>query len=97
MAAMVPIVVLQVLLLAGLLPFEEQIGLISIAFMFLVIWFLGTGYLRRSTGRLPGRTLLMSLLGASSFGYPIWAFWLGRHLGRLSDRQLRWQDTRGTA
>jgi hypothetical protein len=85
-AAMTAIVVLQVLLLAGVLPFEQQIGPISSMFVILVIWFVATGYLGRSTARLPGRGLLMSLLGASYFGYPVWAFWLGHHLRRLSAR-----------
>jgi hypothetical protein len=83
-AAMLAIVVLQVLLLAGVLRFEEQFGLISVAFLTLVIWFVASGYIGRSSRILPGGTMRMSLLGASYFGYPIWAFWLGRQLTRLS-------------
>jgi hypothetical protein len=91
LAAMTAIVVLQLLLLAGVLPFEMQIGLISSMFVVLVIWFLVVGRLGRSSGVLSGRTTLMSLVGASYFGYPIWAFWLGRQLRSRafaeSDRQ----------
>jgi hypothetical protein len=91
-AAMLAIVVLQVLLLAGVLQFEEQFGLISIAFLILVIWFVATGYLGRSSRMLPERSVRMSLLGASYFGYPIWAFWLGRHLRQSSASQIDWRS-----
>jgi hypothetical protein len=88
MAAMLAIVVLQVLLLAGVLPFEEQIGFISSAFVILVIWFVATGQLGRSAGGLSRRAMLMSILGASYFAYPIWAIWLGGRLRRLSEGQV---------
>jgi hypothetical protein len=70
------------------LRFEEQFGLISIAFLTLVIWFVATAYLGRSSRMYPERSVRMSLLGASYFGYPVWAFWLGRHLARLSASQI---------
>jgi hypothetical protein len=38
-----------------------------------------TGYLGRTMQVLP-HSMLMSILGWTYFGYPIWAFWLG---GRL--------------
>jgi hypothetical protein len=94
--AMTAIVVLQVLLLAGVLPFEEQVGPISSMFVVLVMWFVVTGFLGRSGGRLPERTLRMSLLGASYFGYPIWAFWMGGHRRRWSDGPLSSQDAHRT-
>jgi hypothetical protein len=81
-AGMVAIIVLQYLLVTGALTFEQQIGPVAVAFLAVAVWLVVTGYLGRSTGRLP-RSLLMSILGASYIGYPIWAFWLGRRL--LSD------------
>ncbi|HET9757148.1 MAG TPA: hypothetical protein VFP66_11645 [Candidatus Limnocylindrales bacterium] len=78
--AMTSIVVLQAMLIAGVIPFEEQVVYVSIAMLILAIWFLVVGRLGRSSGLLSGRTTLVSLLGASYFGYPVWAFWMGRQL-----------------
>jgi hypothetical protein len=78
--AMTSIVVLQAMLIAGVIPFEEQVVYISIAMLILAIWFLVVARLGRSSGLLSGRTTPMGLLGASYFGYPIWAFWLARQL-----------------
>jgi hypothetical protein len=79
-SAMTAIVVLQAMLLAEILEFEDQVIWVGIAMLILVIWFLAVGHIGRSSGLLSGRTRIMSLLGASYFGYPIWAFWLGRQL-----------------
>jgi hypothetical protein len=80
LVAMTAVVVLQAMLIAGLIPFEEQVVYVATSMLVLVIWFLVVGRLGRSSGVLSGRTTLMSLVGASYFGYPIWAFWLGRQL-----------------
>jgi hypothetical protein len=82
-AGMIAIVVLQGLLVTGVLTFDQQIGAVSVAFLAVAVWFVVTGYLGRFTGQLP-RSLLMSILGASYVGYPVWALWLGRRL--LVDR-----------
>jgi hypothetical protein len=74
------IVVLQAMLVAGVLPFEEQVVYVGIAFLVLFLWFLAVGHIGRSSGLLSGRITLMSVLGASYIGYPVWAFWLGRQL-----------------
>ncbi len=73
------IMVLQSLLVLGALTFQEEIGPVLIAFIFLVVWLVLTGYLGNSTGALP-HGLRMGLLAVTYVGYPIWAFWLGRHL-----------------
>lgn len=78
--AMTSIAVLQAMLISGVIPFEEQVVYVAIAMLVLMVWFLVVGRLGRSSGLLTGRTTLMSLLGASYFGYPIWAFWMGRKL-----------------
>jgi hypothetical protein len=84
MSAMTAIVVLQALLLADVLEFEDQIAYVAIAFWLLVFWFITVGRLGRANGLLTGRTTLMSLVGASYIGFPIWAFWLGRQLSRAA-------------
>ncbi len=79
---MIAIIVLQYLFIAGVLTFEQQVGAVSVALLAVAVWLVVTGYLGRFTGKLPG-SLLMSIIGASYVGFPIWAFWLGRRL--LSD------------
>jgi hypothetical protein len=75
------IVVLQLLLVIGALTFAAEIGPVSVAYLGLAVWFVVGGYLGRVQGILPngGR---MGVLGATYVGYPIWAFWMGRHLLR---------------
>jgi hypothetical protein len=48
------------------------------------LWLVITGYLARSTGKLP-HSLRMSIIAVPYFGYPLWAFWLGRHLLQLTE------------
>jgi hypothetical protein len=77
------IVVLQALLIAGVLSFAQQVGPVSAALFLLFGGSLLTfGYLGRSLKVLPN-SMLMSILGWTYFGYPIWAFWLGSRLGKL--------------
>lgn len=80
--AILAVVVLQAMLVLGTLTFEEQIGLVSIALLVLAVWFVMIGYLGSSSGVIP-HGLRMGLLAATYIGYPVWAFWLGRHLLRL--------------
>jgi len=75
------IVILQSLLVAGVLTFEQEIGPVLVAFLALVAWFVTTGLVGRSTGMLP-HGLRMSVLAATYVGYPFWAVWLGRQLIR---------------
>jgi hypothetical protein len=71
------IVVLQVLLVGGVVTFEQQIGAVSLAFLVLAAWFVLYGRLAGRTGALPGGTRL-GLLAASYLGYPLWAFRIAR-------------------
>jgi hypothetical protein len=73
------IVILQSLLVAGVLTFEQEIGPVLVAFLALVVWFVSTGLVGRSTGVLP-HGLRMSVLAATYLGFPFWAVWLGRNL-----------------
>jgi hypothetical protein len=74
------IVVLQAMLLAGVLPFEEQVVYVGIAFLVLLLWFLAVGHMGQSSGLLSGSITRMSVLGGAYVGYPVSAFWLGRQL-----------------
>jgi len=79
--ANVAIAMLQSLLVAGVLTFDQEIGPVLIAFLALVVWFVTTGFIGSSIGVLP-HGLRMSVLAATYIGYPFWALWLGRHLLR---------------
>ena len=78
-AGMLAVIFLQALLVAGVLPFSRQIGMVSIAFLVVLVWFVFTGHLGRSTDQLP-KGLLLHILAGLYFGYPIWAFSLERRL-----------------
>jgi hypothetical protein len=84
-AGIIAVAILQWLLVSGMVTFEEQVGFVMIALLVVGIWLVMTGYLGRSTAKLP-RSLFMSILAAFYLGYPIWAIWLGRLLlsGRLT-------------
>ena len=79
MAGMVAVVVLQLLLVTRVLTFVQQVVPVTISILVVGVWLVATGYLGRATSLLP-RGLLMSLLAVPYFGYPIWAFRLGRSL-----------------
>jgi hypothetical protein len=75
------ITVLQIRLIEGELRFAQEVGPVSVAiFVLFGGWLLITGYLGRKV--LPN-SMLVSVIGWTYFGYPIWAFWLGRRLRRL--------------
>jgi len=73
------IVFLQLLLVVGVLTFDQQIGSASIVYIGLAAWFVVTGYLGRVAGVLPNG-VRWGILGATYVGYPLWAFWMSRHL-----------------
>ena len=78
-AGMAAVVVLQYLLLTHVLTFAQQGGPVIGAILMVGIWLLITGHLGQSSGKLP-RAMLFSALAVPYFGYPVWAFWLGRRL-----------------
>jgi hypothetical protein len=71
------IVVLQLLLVAGVVTFEKQIGPVSLAFLVLAVFFVLFGRLATRHGVAPGGARL-GLVAASYAGYPVWAFRLAR-------------------
>lgn len=76
---MLAVIILQIVLVAGLMAFSVQIGLVVIAFLVVLVWFIIVGYLGRSTEKLP-KSMLLHVLAGLYIGYPIWAFSLGRRL-----------------
>lgn len=96
-AGMIAVAVLQWLLVSGVLTFEEQVGLVIVALLIVGVWLLITGYLGRSTGKLPS-SLLLSVLALFYLGYPVWAFWVGRNLlSRNLQRAEQFPAIRGEA
>ena len=81
-AGMLAVIVLQTLLVAGVLPFNQQIVMVSAAFLVVLVWFLLTGYLGRNTDKLP-KGIILHILAELYFGYPVWAFSLGRRSNPL--------------
>ena len=76
---MLAVIILQILLVTGVMPFSVQILPVIVAFLVVLIWFIMVGYLGRSTERLP-KSMLLHVLAGLYIGYPIWAFSLARRL-----------------
>lgn len=80
MVAILATIGLQLMLIFGLMPFEKQVIWVSIAILLGIgSWLVVTGIVAKSTEHLPN-SMLMSAIAVPYFGYPIWAFWLGRRL-----------------
>jgi hypothetical protein len=73
------VIVLQAMLVAGMLPFSQQIKLVIPAFLVALVWFVMTGVMGRAAVQMPG-SLPLDVLAGLYVGYPIWAFKLGRWL-----------------
>ena len=79
LAAVTAIAILQGLLVAEVLTFEQQVGPVSVALLAFGASLLVLGDAARRAGVLPdGRR--MGLVGATYVGYPIWAWWVARRL-----------------
>lgn len=83
LSSILAVVILQAALVVGALTFEEQIGAVSFALLAFAVWLVIVGRLGSSSGVLP-HGVRMGLLAAAYVGYPLWAFWLGRHLLSLA-------------
>jgi hypothetical protein len=82
LVSMVIVVALQLALVLRVLTFAQQVVWVSLAMIVGVgFWLVITGLVARSTPRFPN-SLRMSLFAVPYLGYPIWAFWLGKHLQR---------------
>lgn len=81
-ASMLAVVALQMAFIFGALTFQQQFSWVSLAMIVGVgFWLVTTALIARATGRFPN-SLRFSLLAVPYLGYPIWAFWLGKHLLR---------------
>ena len=88
-AAVAAIALLQIMVIAPVLKFSQQVGPITFSlFVLFGGWLLITGYLSRSHKLMP-HSVLMSVIGWTYFGYPAWAFWLGRRLALLNEASER--------
>ena len=76
------VTVFQGLLVAGRLTFAEEIGPVGIAYLPLVAWFVGTGWLTARAG-IDRRGTAFGGVGASYVGFPVWAWRLAKRLDRL--------------
>lgn len=88
--AMLATIVLSLLLVFGVIPFERQVVMLLMASLFVVGWFVTTAVLGREDPVIPGGILLAVLAGIS-IGYPVWALRLRRDLG-VGERQLRIEE-----
>jgi hypothetical protein len=75
----VGIVLLQALLVANVLTFEQQIGPVSVAFVLFGVWAVSTGYMASGIGLLP-HGVRLGLIASLYVGFPVWAWLLGRRL-----------------
>ena len=81
---MLAVIVLQIMLLARILPFAVQINFVSIAFIVVAFWFVINRHLGRS-GNIVPKSMFLTIMAGLYFGYPVWAFLFGRKLNKLQD------------
>lgn len=94
LGAIAAIVWLQFLLVTERMPFEEQIGLVSIAYVVIAVWFVGGGWLASQSGLMPGGTRL-GALAATYVGQPWWAYRWGRRLLELTEEGAAGRQAEG--
>lgn len=67
------VIFLQLMLVAGFIPFSKQIGMVTIAFLVTLTWFVINKTLDKGNILLP-RSMFLNIMAGILFGYPIWAF-----------------------
>ncbi len=82
--ALAAVVVLQGLLVAGRIAFEDEVVPASVAILAFGAWLVIAGWLASRAG-IVTRGARMGLVGASYLGYPLWAVWAGRTLRSIAD------------
>jgi hypothetical protein len=78
-AGMLAVIALQILLVVGVLTFNQQIGMVGVGYLLILGWFVINAYLGRSTAWLP-HSMLLTLLAGLYIGYPVWGYSVGRRL-----------------
>ena len=76
---MIAVIVLQALLVAGVLSFEQQVGMVIPGFLVVLAWFVMVSHFGTPTDALP-KSMLLHVAAGLYFGYPFWAFSLERRL-----------------
>lgn len=84
LASIGAIAALQALLVLEVLTFSEQVGLVTPALLGFGASLVLLGAAGRSAGLMPGG-VRMGLIGATYVGFPLWARWAARELGRATD------------
>ncbi len=79
LVGMTAVILLQLLLVTGVIPFAIQIVLVLLAFFVVLVWFVLNGRLAPFTDKLPD-SMLFHVLAWLYIGYPLWAFNVGRRL-----------------
>ncbi len=80
---MLAVIILQILLVAGVLTFGQQIGMLIPAFLVVLAWFVINAYLGRSSDFVPS-SMLFNVLAGLYIAYPFWGYSVGRRLLSLS-------------
>lgn len=96
LGAIAAIVWLQFLLVTERMPFEEQVGLVSIAYVAIALWFVGGGWLASRAGIMHGGGRL-GALAATYVGQPWWAYRWGRRLLELAGQGVADRQPQGSA
>lgn len=94
--AIFAIIWLQFLLVTERMPFEEQIGLVSVAYVAVAVWFIGGGWLASQAGIVAGGARL-GVLAATYVGQPWWAYRWGRRLLELAGERAEGRQPGGSA
>ena len=81
------VIVIQMLFLTDVLPYAPYIVLVSAGFFVVLAWFMIIRNQGRLTRKLPSSVLLYILAGLY-FGYPVWAFLLGRQLRTFEENTI---------
>lgn len=82
---LVAVVVLQGLLVTGRMAFADEVVPASIAILGFGACLVVVGWIGDRAGVL-SNGVRMGIVGATYFGFPIWAMWAGRQLRALGDR-----------
>lgn len=76
---MLTVIVLQLLLVFGVVPFQTQIFFVSVGFFITLAWFV---LITRSGAGVPAvpQSMTLAVLAGLYVGYPVWAWMLSRRL-----------------
>ena len=80
LAGMITVIVLQSMLVSNQITFGSYITIVSIGFLVATAWFVITGVLGRREGKQWPSAMGLDILAGLYFGYPFWAFKLGKWL-----------------